>query len=114
MQTRKLETNEWGSYFDRASKELTTRTVSIEVASLAIGDQIEVETVQLRGLTYDHKDDIFEVSTSAVDHMIDHPAEIYVQDSAAGLESVEVVQTNDTRQIIKLSEPLRLPSHASS
>ena len=53
MQARKLDRSEWQAYFDRISKQIGGRRVEIEVASLDIGDQIGVEWVPLKGVTYD-------------------------------------------------------------
>lgn len=109
MATRKLDKTEWASYFDQVSGTLGGRQDAIEVASLELGDQIATDGVALKGLTYDPKADTLEVFTESLDHRIAHPREIYVAESAGGLESVEAVAEDDTKQIIRLKEPLRLP-----
>ncbi len=108
MQARKLDRSEWQSYFDKVSREIGTRQVEIEVASLDIGDQIEVEWVILKGLTYDPKDARLEIYTEGVDHMIRNPREIYVQETAEGLATIEALDDAGAKQIIKLKAPLRL------
>lgn len=108
MSTRKLDHSEWGPYFDRVSRTLGAKTVTIEVASLAIGDQIVADSIVLNGLTYDRKSDVFEVLTESLDHLVRRPCEIFVEESADGLASIEVIDDEDTRQIIKLSQPLLL------
>ena len=40
------------------------------------------------------------------DHLIHGPTEIYVDESASGITSVEVVDRDGTKQIIILSEPV--------
>lgn len=109
MATRKLDKTEWASYFDQVSGNLGGRQVEIEVASLKLGDQIATDWVGLNGLIYDPKEDALEVFTESLDHRIAHPREIYVTESPGGLESVAAVEENDTKQIIKLRAPLRLP-----
>jgi Family of unknown function (DUF5335) len=64
----------------------------------------------LLGLAYDPKDDLFEVALDGVDHMIPKPREIYLDDDVGGLISIEVVDAEGTRQIIKLRDPLMLPA----
>ena len=113
MSTRQLDKNEWESYFDRVSKELGTRQVEIEVAALSLGDQVEAEWVVLLGLTYDPRDDILEVATEAVDHLIRRPREIHVLEGPEGLESIEVVDAEGAKQIVRLRAPLRLPAPAA-
>jgi hypothetical protein len=112
MAIRKLEKSEWRVFFDGISKLLEGKRAEIEVASLKIGDQIEAEWLPLLGLTYDPKDDIFEVALDGVDHMIPKPREIYLDDSNLGLVSIEVVDADGARQIIKLRDPLMLPAPA--
>jgi hypothetical protein len=113
MTIRKLEKSEWRAFFDGISKLLEGKQAEIEVASLALGDQIEAEWLPLLGLTYDPKDDLFEVALDGVDHMISKPREIYVDDDVGGLMSIEIVGADGSRQIIKLRDPLmlRAPAH---
>lgn len=106
MATRKLEKSEWQPYFDRVTRSLGATQVTIEVASLRIGDQLAVDHVPLNGILYDPKSDALEVVTDAVDHMIRKPAEIYVEESASGMASLEVVEGDGTKQIVMLSAPL--------
>ena len=113
MGTRKLAKSEWQSYFDRVSQSLGAKQVEIEVASLGIGDQVEVSRVALKGLTYDPKSDVLEVVTEALDHMIQRPAEIYVEESDDGLVTVEALDNDGTKHIIKLISPLLIASDAA-
>jgi hypothetical protein len=110
MTTRKLEKSQWRSYFDYLSKVLEGKRAEIEVASLRLGDQIEAEWLPLMGITYDQKDDIVEVALDGVDHLIPKPREIYVDDGGGAMISIEVVEADDTRQIVKLRDPLMLPA----
>ena len=108
MQARKLDKSEWQSYFDRVSKQIGGRRVEIEVASLDIGDQIGVEWVPLKGMTYDPHDAQLEVFTEGLDHMIRNPREIYVEETAEGLATIEARDERDRTQIIRLKTPLLL------
>ena len=112
MTIRKLEKSKWRAFFDGISKMLEGKQAEIEIASLALGDQIEAEWLALLGLAYDPKDDLFEVTLDGVDHMIPRPREIYVDDGIGGLQSVEIIGADGTRQIIKLRDPLMLPAPA--
>jgi hypothetical protein len=112
MTIRKLEKSEWRPFFDGTSKLLEGKRAEIEVASLALGDQIEAEWLPLLGLAYDPKGDLFEVTLGGVDHMIPQPREIYIDDDVDGLMSIEVVGADASKQIIKLRDPLMLPAPA--
>jgi hypothetical protein len=92
------------------SKALKETTAEIEVDSLAIGSQIEAEWIPLYGITYDPKDDMMEIVLEGLDHMIHHPKEVYVEQDATGVTSLEVVDDDDVRQIVRLHDPLMLPA----
>ena len=113
MTIRRLDQSMWRSFFDFMWKLLEGKQAEIEVASLALGDQVEAEWLPLSGLVYDPKDDLVEVALDGVDHMIPKPREIYVDDGFAGLTSIEIVDAEGTKQIIKLRDPLMLPARAS-
>ena len=61
MTIRKLHKQVWHAFFDFISKLLQGKQVETEVASLALGDQMEAEWLPLLGLVYDPKDDLVEV-----------------------------------------------------
>jgi hypothetical protein len=108
MTIRRLDRADWGRYFDNISRALGTKDVTIEVAPLGIGPQMEAKTLALRGLVYDRKSDVFEIQTASLDHMISQPTEIWVDESADEITSVEVVDKEGTKQIVILSEPLQI------
>jgi len=109
MPISKLEKSSWRPYFDNISKILDGKQAEIEVASLQIGDQIEAEWLPLLGITYDPKSDIVEVILEGLDHMIHKPKELYVDQKAIELSSMEVIDADGGHQIIKLRDPLMLP-----
>lgn len=109
MAISKLEKSAWQPYFDKISKTIDGKRAEVEVDSLAIGVQIEAEWLPLIGITYDPKDDILDVAMEGLDHMIHKPRELYIDQEALELLSIEVIDTDDVRQIIKLRDPLMLP-----
>jgi hypothetical protein len=109
MATVKLDKGTWQTYFDRMSKLVVGKQAEIEVASLKLGDQIEAEWVQLLGISYDPKNDLVEVLLEGLDHLIRNPRDIYTDQGPAGLTSLEVIDTDDVRQIIRLRDPVMLP-----
>jgi hypothetical protein len=108
MTIRKLDKSEWNRFFDSMSRPLENRQAEIEVASLAVGDQVEADWLPLLGITYDPKDDILEVALEGVDHMIAKPREIHVDGTGVELNSVEIVDADGDTQIVRLREPLML------
>jgi hypothetical protein len=109
MATRKLDKKQWRTFFDTVSQLLEAKEAEIEVASLRLGDQMQAEWLPLHGITYDPNDDVVEVALDGLDHLIPSPREIYVQDGTAGLESLEIVDGEDNKQIVKFKDELLLP-----
>ena len=110
MTARKLDKSQWRTFFDRLSKTLEGKQAEIEVASLSLGDQVEAEWLPLHGITYDPNDDLVEVALERLDHMIRKPREIYLEDWIRGLTTIEIVDADRTKQVVKLREPLMLAS----
>jgi hypothetical protein len=108
MTIRRLDKNEWLPFFDALSKLFAPQVAEVEVASLNLGDQTQAEWLPLVGIAYDPHDDVLEIALDGVDHMIRKPREIYLDDGAAGLMSIEIVDAEDVRQIVKLKEQLML------
>ena len=109
MATVKLEKSAWKPYFDQVSTTLVGKQAEIETASLKIGDQIDAEWVGLRGIAYDPGKDLVDIMLEGSDHLVRHPRDIYVEQGPLGVTSMEVIDTDDVRQIIKLRDPLMLP-----
>jgi acetyltransferase-like isoleucine patch superfamily enzyme len=76
MTIKRLDKKDWTAYFDRLSKALSAKNVTIEVAALGIGHQTEAKSLALGGLVYDRKSDLFEVQTENLDHLIHGPTTI--------------------------------------
>ena len=101
----KLDRTAWQKSFDQMSKlELVDKQVQIEVTGLDIGDQIEQKWTPLLGISYDPKDDLIEILVEGLDHLIRKPREVWIDQGANGLVSMEVIDADDRRQIIRLRE----------
>jgi uncharacterized membrane protein (DUF373 family) len=109
MTIHKLEKAEWRPFLDLVSKVLPAKQAEIEVASLKLGDQVEAEWLPLLGLAYDPNDDIVEVALDGLDHMIPRPRELYIDNGIGSLSSLEIIDADGVKQIVKLRDPLMLP-----
>ena len=110
MSISKLEKSAWLPYFNGMSKVLDGKRAEIEIDALTIGSQIEAEWVPLLGISYDPHDDIVDIILEGLDHRIYHPKELFIEQNAAELTSVEVVDGDDVHHIVKLRDPLMLPA----
>lgn len=110
MATHQLQRAQWQPYFDRVSRTLSGERAEIETVGLSVGDQINQEWTLLNGLAYDPKDDVFEIVTETLDHLIYRPKEIYVDEAGTALRSVEVIDAGGNHQIVKLRQPISIPT----
>jgi Family of unknown function (DUF5335) len=110
MAVQKIDKPNWRAFFDWLSQGLVGAQAEIEVASLDLGDQIEAEWLPLLGITYEDKDDVLEVALEGVDHLIYGPRELWANPSGGEMMSFEVIDDRGVSQIIKLRQPLMLPS----
>ena len=108
MPISKIEKPEWQEYCDRLSKTLVGTNAEIEIDSLDIGQQIEAKWLPFLGIVYEPKKDTIEILLEGLDHIIHHPRELYVDQDAIGLASLEVVTDDDVRQIVQLRRPVML------
>jgi hypothetical protein len=106
---KKLEKSEWRPFFDHLSKQLEGKQAKIEVAGLSLGDQIQAKWVPVYGIVYDHKGDLMEIALEGLDHLIRKPREITLDLGTAGPASIEIIDEEGVKQIVKLNQPLMLP-----
>jgi hypothetical protein len=102
LNARKLDDNEWRSVLDRLSKALSGKQTVIEIASSL------ANSLSLVGITFDPYDDIIDVALDGVDHMIEKPREIFIDQIGNQLAAVEVIDGNGFRHSIRLIEPVAL------
>ncbi|MGE5539255.1 MAG: DUF5335 domain-containing protein [Gemmatimonas sp.] len=110
MATRTLDKSDWRGFFDGISRTIEGKRADIHVESLAIGSQVAAKWLPLLGITYDPKDDLVEIALEGVDHMIAKPQQILIDVGPEGLQNVEIIDRDDVRQVVRLREPLMLPS----
>jgi hypothetical protein len=109
MTTRTLDKASWQSYFDGMAKALEGKRVSVEVTSPDLGDQVAAQHLPLFGITYDPADDLIEIAMEGLDHLVQHPRQVSVDEQGAGLASIEVVASDGAREIVTFQDPLLLP-----
>lgn len=106
MAITQLARDDWSTYFDDLSKRFADddrpEYAEIRVLSMEDGAQPETSWLPLNGLTYDRKGDLLEVFVEGMDHLVYHPQEIYVDEDAGELSSLEIVRTDGTKEIIEI------------
>ena len=109
MSTRELARGEWRRYCDRVSKALAGGRAELEVVSLDLGDRVEARWVPLLGIVYDPRGDVLEIALEGIGHAIREPREVHVEETPRGLVALEIIAADETRQTVRLREPLQLP-----
>jgi hypothetical protein len=109
MATLDLERSRWRGYFDDMAQVTRGSQVYVETSAEEFGDQVESRWLPLNGITYDPKDDVLDVITDAVDHMIHHPSAISIDYDTAGIHNLCVTDREGHRQLIRMKEPMPLP-----
>lgn len=112
MSISRIEKSSWRPYFDNMSRVLDGKRAEIEVEALAIGSQVEAEWLPLLGITYDPRSDVVEILLEGLDHLIHKPKDVFVDQNAVELSSMEVIDDEDQHHIVRLRDPLMLPSPA--
>lgn len=106
--TKQLPREDWQSYFEKFTErhvsDQAKETVTIEVFSPDIGDQVEARDVPLLGITYDAKDDLLDVFVGdTLDHLIFTPREIHVVEEDDGfVSSLQVTRDEDVREVLQM------------
>jgi hypothetical protein len=96
--TREVAPENWARYLDGVSEDLRNRSISIEIIDSPSPPIVEAKGLALQFLTYDRRDDVFEVAAgrggpdlpSVLRHLVDHPTRIEV-DSLTSLAPTRIV-----------------------
>ncbi len=108
MTTVTVNKQQWAPYLASLSRSLAGKQAFVEVSGLALGDQVEARWIPLLGVTYDRKDDIVVLDLGDLNHVIQHPAQIEANDEGGQVGSMEIVDQEGTKHIMRLREPILL------
>jgi hypothetical protein len=109
--TKKIPRAGWKTYFERFTKRHLGgkggihKAAVVEVLSPALGDQFQATLIPVEGMTYDPKSNAFELVLESLDHLVFHPAEIWVIEEEDGfIPTLEVVRSDGTKEIVHLRQ----------
>jgi hypothetical protein len=60
-------------------------------------------------MSYDPKSDVLELLLLDLDHLIQAPRELYVDEALLGVVTLQIVNADGVRQIVTFRDPLMLP-----
>ena len=117
--TRDLAPDTWSEYFDALSKEFMNAPVSIEIVDVSGRPTIEVSHLDLHALSYDGRDDVFEVAVARRNghvpvshHVVDKPERVTI-DSWTMLApmTITVYRRDGVRTLIRIEgDPSACPN----
>jgi hypothetical protein len=108
MTTRILDKSEWHSYFDSFGKVSLGKQLHIEIVDARLGDQVLVETSPLVGITYEPGQDMLEIALKGLDHLIEHPRKISIEEKDGVLKSFEVIDSEGRHQIVTVHPSVKM------
>ncbi len=101
---------EWEEYFDNFSKKLKKmeeKTV-IDLVAPSVSEFEEGKSLTLAGISYDPKDKVLSVFCEDLDHLINKPQEVCVEEENGGVKAIRVTDGTGLEHFIKLSNPVTL------
>jgi hypothetical protein len=85
------------------------KLAEVEIASQSVGAQIEARWVPMVGVAYDPGDDTIDIMLEGIEHIVQHPRELYFDYGPEGILSLGILDETNAWQIVRLREPLMLP-----
>ncbi|NKK70990.1 hypothetical protein GFM13_11500 [Rhizobium leguminosarum bv. viciae] len=102
MKTKTLEEGELYIYFQNLASSLTGRHIKIEIVGSRVGSQILTGSSRLLGITYEPKKKTLEIFVDGLDHIVDHPKSVSIEEDDGALVAMDIVDQSDQHQILTL------------
>jgi hypothetical protein len=91
-----IEPFDWQYKLNQLSTALEKKVTNVEVTGLSFGDELANREMRLMTLAYDNDNDILEILFDRSNHLI---------------ESIEIYDDNDNKNIILFNDPFSLYNH---
>jgi hypothetical protein len=99
----------WTEATAKLSEAIHGQPARLSVGALSIGMQEEIVWKPLLGLTYDPKDDLFDVQFEGVDHLVRHPRQFDFLEQAGQASSFAIIDADGAEHIVIFRDPIVLP-----
>jgi hypothetical protein len=106
--TEALNKTKWHSFLQLLSQTLQGKRADIQIVSVRLGNQVEVERLPFLGIAYDSKNDLIEITLEGMEHLIHRPERITIKGDGLMVSAIEIVDGEKTQQILRLHDPLML------
>jgi hypothetical protein len=112
MGIQKFERSKWTDVCAAVSVALLGKRAEIEVVSLSDGLLIEARWLPVIGIAFDPVNDALKIMLDGVDHFVFEPREMYLDFGLGGVQSLGILDKENSWQIVLLRDPLMLPRAA--
>lgn len=109
MATEQIKKSDWQGYFSKLTNHIEGLNIAVEIDSPEFGAQNQSAKLQVQGLTYDPKSDLFEISSNDIEHIVNKPKDIYVESTEGIVHSIKVEDGENNAHILTFLPPLSLP-----
>ena len=101
---------DWEQYFDNIAKKIKAmdEKIEIELVAPSVEEFKETQNLALAGISYDPKDKVLSVFCENIDHLINKPQEICVEEENGGVKTIRVTDGTGLQHFIKLSTPVTI------
>ena len=99
---------DWEEYFDNFSKRIKTldEKVEIDLVAPSVEKDEEAKGLNLAGISFDPKDKVLSVFCEDLDHLIEKPQEICVEEEGGWVKTIRVTDGTGLEHFIRLAKPL--------
>jgi len=102
MSYRVIDEQDWSKYFNTISQNIPSgRSVELDVAGAAFGDQVEESQAEFSGISYDPRAQVVHVHTAQLDHAIVKPREVVAIEEGDDLKALSIRDADGNIQSIK-------------
>ncbi len=100
---------DWEGYFDELYKKIKNmdEKVEIDIEAPSVFEKEEAKGLTLLGLSFDPKDKVLSVLCENLDHLIQKPQEICVEEQNGAITQIRVTDGTGAEHFIKFSTPVK-------
>lgn len=111
MTTYEIQPFDWQYKLEQLSIALENTMINVEVTGVSFGVQLENREMQLIKLSYDNNKDIIEIIFDQLNHVIESPLSICFQQHQNILETIEIFDDNNNKNIIVFIDPFLVSNY---
>jgi hypothetical protein len=112
MGIQKLDRSKWIEVCAAVSSGMLGKRAEIEVVSPVDGVLIEARWLPMIGIVFDPVNDAMKIMLDGVDHFVFQPREMYLDFGLGCVQSLGILDNENSWQIVLLREPVMLPRQA--